>query len=416
MRKHFRRRNHRGFLIVLLLLLTGLARGQTVVALNGPASTVTAGGTASLWVNALNVSTQQVSWLFPVSFPCHLTAGGKAVDAWAQVRNRKAAGAADIAPGAFIRREYLLPIPNGWAGELTVQPREISTTRLVFNVEAPVGTEAEETNAPPRSRVMGFLSGEWHLNENGGYDPQSFFKEHIFGYEPLYFIAGTKSPNAKFQISFKYRLLNEHGWLAEKPGWHWLTGLNIAYTQQSLWDWNVSSTPFYDNTYIPEVLYSWDRFAGGGPANWFRLDLQTGLRHQSNGKAGADSRSMNIAYLQPTLTLGRPDGFQVKFIPRVWAYVSNLSDNPDIKDYRGYGDLRTTIGWQHGLELSALTQAGQDFRRGSLELDLTYPLMPPPHGALSIYLMAQYFTGYGEGLLDYNQRSDQFRIGIALYR
>ena len=43
------------------------------------------------------------------------------------------------------------------------------------------------------------------------FDPGRFFKEHISGYEPIYFIAGTKSPNAKFQISFMYQLLNEEG-------------------------------------------------------------------------------------------------------------------------------------------------------------------------------------------------------------
>jgi outer membrane phospholipase A len=31
-------------------------------------------------------------------------------------------------------------------------------------------------------------------------------------------------------------------------------------------------------------------------------------------------------------------------------------------------------------------------------------------------LQAQYFTGYGESLLLYNQRSDAFRVGFALYR
>lgn len=416
MGNHFIRRISQLLPIILWLLLPMLARSQAVIIITGPTNIVTAGGTASIWVNALNVSTQQVSWLFPASFPCHLTTGEKTVEVWAQARDHTESGAADIAPGAFVRHEYLLQIPGDWTGEVTVQPREISATRLALNVEAPVAAEAGETNAPSRGMIMGIMSGEWHMGKDGNYDPQNFFKEHIFGYEPFYFIAGTESPNIKFQISFKYRLLNEHGWLAEKPGWHWLTGLDVAYTQQSLWDWSAPSSPFYDSTYMPELLYSWDRFVGGGPTNWFRLDWQTGLKHQSNGKSGADSRSLNIAYFQPTLTFGRDNGFQLTFTPRIWAYLGSLSDNPDIKDYRGYGDLRTTIGWQHGLELSALTNAGKDFKHGSLELDLTYPLMHPPHGALSIYVMAQYFTGYGESLLGYNQKSDQFRLGLSLYR
>jgi outer membrane phospholipase A len=37
-------------------------------------------------------------------------------------------------------------------------------------------------------------------------------------------------------------------------------------------------------------------------------------------------------------------------------------------------------------------------------------------GSFSLYLQAQYFTGYGESLLGYKQRSDIFRAGFALYR
>ena len=206
--------------IILWLLLPLLARSQTVIVITGPTNAVPAGGIASIWVNALNVSTQPVSWLFPMSFPCHLTAGEKSVEAWAQARNRRESGAADIAPGAFVRHEYRLQIPGDWTGELTVQPREISATRLALNVEAPAVVAAAGTNVPSRSMIMGIISGEWHMGEDGNYDPKNFFKEHIFGYEPLYIVAGTKSPNIKFQISFKYRLLNEHGWLAEEPGWH----------------------------------------------------------------------------------------------------------------------------------------------------------------------------------------------------
>ena len=393
-----------------------MARAQTpVVAVTGPANMVTAGSAASIWVNVLNVSTQKVTWLFPVSFPCQLADGGKNVEVWAKLRDRKENGAAEIAPGTFVRHEYLLPIPESWTGEATLQTREIAKTQLAFEIETPATmAEIRETNAPTMETLTGILSGEWHENADGSYDPENFFKEHIFGYEPFYFIVGTKTPNAKFQISFKYRLLNEHGWLAEKQPW--LTGLHIAYTQQSLWDWNAPSAPFYDSTYMPEVLYSWNRLFGGSATNWFRIDLQGGLQHQSNGKSGDDSRSLNIAYLRPTLVFGRDDTFQLKIIPRFWVYISDLSDNPDIADYRGYGDLRATIGWQHGLQFSALGRAGKDFDHGSLELDLTYPLMHPPRGAFSLYLMAQYFTGYGESLLDYNQKSEAFRVGISLYR
>jgi outer membrane phospholipase A len=37
-------------------------------------------------------------------------------------------------------------------------------------------------------------------------------------------------------------------------------------------------------------------------------------------------------------------------------------------------------------------------------------------GSFSLYLDVQYFTGSGESLLGYNQRTDELRAGLALFR
>ena len=37
-------------------------------------------------------------------------------------------------------------------------------------------------------------------------------------------------------------------------------------------------------------------------------------------------------------------------------------------------------------------------------------------GSFSLYLDVQYFDGYGESLLAYNQRTDELRVGFALFR
>ncbi len=249
--------------------------------------------------------------------------------------------------------------------------------------------------------------------EPAPFDPGQFLKEHLSGYEPMYFVAGPDSPNAKFQFSLKYQLLNNEGPLARKAPW--ARGFNLAYTQTSLWDWNQASAPFLDSSYKPEFLYSWERVVGGRPTNSVRLDLQTGLQHESNGKGGLDSRSLNIAYLRPTLTLGRDDHFQLSLQPRAWVYIGDLSDNPDIAHYRGYADLRAIIGWKQNVQLSAIGRLGSSGDKGSLQLDLTFPLMRLWRN-FSAYLQAQYFIGYGESLLLYNQRSTAYRFGFAIYR
>ncbi|HOP99043.1 MAG TPA: phospholipase A, partial [Verrucomicrobiota bacterium] len=63
-----------------------------------------------------------------------------------------------------------------------------------------------------------------------------------------------------------------------------------------------------------------------------------------------------------------------------------------------------------------LGRIGDHLDHGSVTVDATYPLMQQPGGSLSIYLHVQYFTGYGESLLQYNQRSEILRVGISLYR
>jgi outer membrane phospholipase A len=248
----------------------------------------------------------------------------------------------------------------------------------------------------------------------GELPPADFFKAHFFGYEPFYFVAGPDSPNAKFQISFKYRVLNSEGALARHAPP--LTGLYFGYTQTSLWDWRKQSAPFLDTSYKPELLYELQNVDRGKWGDWLRLDLQAGVQHESNGRDGAASRSLNLFYLRPTVVLGAEDRLQFTLSPRAWVYLPDLEDNPDLERYRGYVDLRATLGWAKGVQLSSTVRAGNRLDRGSVQLDLTYPLRWKFTRSFSVYLHAQYFTGYGESFLLYNQRSSAYRFGLAIYR
>jgi outer membrane phospholipase A len=192
--------------------------------------------------------------------------------------------------------------------------------------------------------------------------------------------------------------------------------VHLAYTQTSLWDLESLSKPFVDTSYKPEMFFVLPRVDAGRWADWIRLDLQAGLQHESNGKSGADSRSLNLGYFDAKVTLGAEGGFQASVAPRAWVYLGSLDENPDLPDYRGYFGLRTTLGWDKGLLLAAKGQVGDDWNRGNLQVDLSYPLMRFLYGNLGLYLYAQYFLGYGESLLHYNERSSAFRLGFALYR
>ncbi|HHY85417.1 MAG TPA: hypothetical protein GYA07_07760 [Verrucomicrobia bacterium] len=368
------------------------------------------GGTGRFQLHALNTSGQAVQWTFPMELRCELSVASAQTNVLARLDAPSAPAPVVIEPSAFASSEYAFRIPAGWTGEMRIKLPDLAAAELSF-VVLPSGVEPAE----PESRgLVYFLKGRRSALDPAHYDPDNFFKRHFFGYEPFYFLAGTKSPNAKFQISFKYRLFNEDGLLARKVPL--LKGFHLAYSQTSLWDWNAPSAPFFDSSYRPEFLFSWDRLAGDDRIDWFQLDVQGGLQHESNGRDGANSRSLNIAYFRPRLVLGRDTGPQLTLTPRVWAYVGDLSDNPDIEDYRGYADLRAAVGWKRGLQVSALGRIGDHLDHGSVTVDATYPLMQQPGGSLSIYLHVQYFTGYGESLLQYNQRSEILRVGISLYR
>jgi len=151
-------------------------------------------------------------------------------------------------------------------------------------------------------------------------------------------------------------------------------------------------------------------------ADWFRLDLQGGLQHESNGKDGTNSRSLNIAYFKPTMQFGRDGGFELTLAPKSFVYVGDLSDNPDISLYRGNFLLQTIAGWDRGLQIRTEGRIGSHADRGSVQVDVTYPMSEILRGSFSVYLQLQYFYGYGESLLEYNQKVSHFRVGISLYR
>ena len=399
-------------LVVFALCLTPLAHAQdAMLTLTVASESVTAGGDVNVWLNALNTSTNEISWTFPQTTERKIISSQGTFDGSLELRSAESNNVV-IASGAFVRREYVSTVPDQITGQVVMEFPGLNVNRTVLDVQTPAAIAImPEKNT--NSLFTRFIKEVEPEEPDKDYEPGLFFKEHISGYEPMYFIAGTKSPNAKFQISFAYQLLNDDGPLATHvPA---LKGFHIAYTQTSLWDWNAPSAPFYDTSYKPEFFYSWENVTHAQPNDWFQLDLQGSLKHESNGKNGSASRSVNIAYFRPTLTLGRDEGLQLTLQPRVWTYLGDLSDNPDIADYRGYADLRAVLGWKRGLELSALGRMGKDGNHQSVQLDLTYPTMRF-FGSFSLYLDVQYFTGYGESLLGYNKKSDELRVGFALFR
>nr|WP_233472323.1 phospholipase A [Cupriavidus respiraculi] len=229
--------------------------------------------------------------------------------------------------------------------------------------------------------------------------------------EPMYFLVGAHGgANAKFQLSFKYRVFQ-----GENPASKGLLdNLYLGYTQFSLWDLSSESKPFRDTNLRPSVFYY---LSDVGVRNNVisRLSVATGLEHESNGRDGEDSRSVNTVFVKPTFYLGDQTDWHWTVTPKAYYYLSK-NNNADIAHYRGYMDLKLAYGKPDSWEFAATLRKGTRKSYGSVDAQVTYPLARLLPGTAG-YLMAGYFVGYGESLLDYNRKLPwQFRLGYALNR
>jgi phospholipase A1/A2 len=190
----------------------------------------------------------------------------------------------------------------------------------------------------------------------------------------------------------------------------------LAYTQRSLWQlWNSQeSAPFRSSDYQPEAIYVVPVPEGlrALPFGWQWRMVQAGFAHQSNGQAVPLSRSWNRVYFGAGFERG-DFGLQWKLHRRVDESRSD-DDNPDLTNYIGRGELQAT--WLPGTATASLAWRTnlRALNRGSLQLDLTYPVDSDEPAGLRWYV--QVFSGYGETLLDYNHRQTTLGLGLSLFQ
>jgi outer membrane phospholipase A len=146
------------------------------------------------------------------------------------------------------------------------------------------------------------------------------------------------------------------------------------------------------------------------------MGFQAGVEHESNGKDGTSSRSINTGFVRPALTFPLGSDYQFTLAPKIYYYLDK-EENPDIDDYRGNVDFLVRLGREDGWMLDTTLRRGHQSGKGSVQVDASYPLEIATFGNLGGYLHLQYFNGYGESLLDYNLKSrSQFRIGLMVTR
>ena len=210
---------------------------------------------------------------------------------------------------------------------------------------------------------------------------------------------GIDNQEAKYQISFKVPLLT--GWLDQR------TTLWFGYTQKSFWQvYNTDdSAPFRETNYEPEIFvrYATNYDLGPGKLNGVTL----GFNHESNGQSEPRSRSWNRIVGSAAYSYDR-----WLFILQPWYRLpedDSEDDNEDIERYLGYANYMAIYKWSEDRTLSMkLMNNLRSDNKTSIELGYSFPMGDTIKGYV------HYYNGYGESLIDYNERIQRIGIGVML--
>lgn len=205
-----------------------------------------------------------------------------------------------------------------------------------------------------------------------------------------------------FQVSIKYIVAEDI------VGKH--SSLAVAYTGKSYWQAYNSdiSALFRETNHEPEIIL------GFTPDFSWSDHMTVSFNHQSNGQIGNLSRSWNriifsTAKIWPDRILNIRAWYRLPEEKKEFPYSTDGDDNPDIQKYMGYGDVFYLRKFgEHSLGITARNNLRMGENLGSVELDWTFPLPGEMKGFL------QYFNGYGESLIDYDQYQERIGIGIKI--
>ncbi|MEE4382606.1 MAG: phospholipase A [Pseudomonadales bacterium] len=206
-----------------------------------------------------------------------------------------------------------------------------------------------------------------------------------------------KQEEMKFQVSFKL------------PVWRDMLGSDVdmyaGYTQTSWWqlfsDEGITSAPFRETNYEPEIFVR-KALDVDLPFDGKLAAADLAIVHQSNGRSELLSRSWNRLMARSAFDYG-----DLAFLVRAWYRLpedDEDDDNPNTEDFYGYGDIRAVWAPNRNT-FSAMFRPGEE--ESGMELTWSRPITQE----LRIY--AQWWYGYGESLIDYDEKVNRFGIGVA---
>jgi outer membrane phospholipase A len=402
-----------GLGIALLVAFSGTAWADgLVVTLVPPSGEVPGGSTVVVGVLAANPGDSEMDFAPPPVIHGIIAWSGRS---WPVELDEARGGVGAVAPGRFSELEYSLKLPPTAGGPMVLEVSEGLPHPLTAVVSVGMPIRQEDAAAVPSTDgVTAAAATEPPAGQSALSQLPRSLVDRFGALDPMYFIYGPKTPAAKFQFSLKYRLLTFDSGQTDAAD----STLQFGYTQRSLWDLSAASPAFYDTSYMPSLFY---QFLAPAPAPADRdrvltwLGLASGYQHESNGQGGTLERSMNTLFVRTGVLIGRPDRWHAVASARLFDYVGGVANNPQIKDYRGYGSWGLTLAAGDGPSLTYTGWAGRDFNHVTSQFDLNLPVKVK-FMDFGTYLLVEYFHGYGESLREYEQYSDTLRAGISLVR
>ena len=254
-------------------------------------------------------------------------------------------------------------------------------------------------------------SMEKWLDGNFGLQPHNVNYILPFGYRENPYTSTLpiiyNNKEAELQVSLKLMLLKDIFGLNEK--------YYVAYTQQAFWQLYIDSSPFRESLYNPEAFVDFplqdaDSILG-------LRSLTFGYAHESNGQPNTSgivlntsdvldnlSRSINFLYIKLRM---QHEALVTDLI--FMEPISDLSDNPDIMDYRGRVSVKLTY-FKYKNMFTLMARGNISTLKGAVEGTYSYPLIKDTN------LYIKVFSGYGESLIDYNHNFTKYSIGFSFSR
>ncbi len=234
---------------------------------------------------------------------------------------------------------------------------------------------------------------------------RAFDRGPYFGlYKDNYFIFGTSvnhtptktNTDIKFQISIQQRLTR-----STLP---FGTYLYLFYSQKCWWNVLENSMPMVDLNFNPGIglakpLFVKNRYVG-------KITLMA--EHESNGRDGLASRSWNKISLAASIMIDP----QVTVHGKVWIPIVDGQNNRDILDYSGIyqvGTEFTSRNRRFTASVVLVKRRGWKLNYNTI-IELGYRIFRRDNQ----FLFLQFYNGYGECMLDYNQFRSRVRVGIVI--